>query len=154
MDRRRYQPIDLNKLRAHVFSYGRALRPAMLQQSDPVANERDELVLLYQLLQKLHASMAKDMADLEALLATPSKKSSAEKLVRNSLQCSDPKLTHKESEVLNMFAKGYSYCEAAKLLDCKLATIQTHAKRIYKKLKVHSRSEAVFEARQLGLVQA
>lgn len=63
------------------------------------------------------------------------------------------KLSVREVEVLQMFAKGYSYCETAQALNCQLTTIQTHIKRIYKKLNVHSRSEAVFEASHLGLLQ-
>jgi len=97
--------------------------------------------------------MAKDLAELELRLVLPQQDSPADGLAQPSWPCRHTMLTRKENEVLNMFAKGYSYCEAADLLDCKLATIQTHAKRIYKKLKVHSRSEAIFEAHQLGLVQ-
>jgi len=153
MDRPHYQTIDLEKLRAHVFHYGRELHPVILQQSGSMVFERDALVALYQRLQRLHASMAKDMAELEVLLAISIPDNAAgEAPVCNSWQCGDTLLTCKENEVLNMFAKGYSYCEVADLLDCKLTTIQTHAKRIYKKLKVHSRSEAIFEARQLGLI--
>lgn len=61
-------------------------------------------------------------------------------------------LTPKEYKLLNLFAKGFSYQESADYLGCKLSTIQTHIKRIYKKLGVHSRAEAVHEARLLGLL--
>lgn len=61
-------------------------------------------------------------------------------------------LTPKEEELLNLFAKGFSYQETAEYLECKLSTIQTHTKKIYKKLDVHSRSEAVHEAQLLGLL--
>jgi len=156
MERLYYQTINLEKLRAQVLGYSRELHPAMLQQSEGMSSERDALVAVYQHLQTLHLSMARDLVELEILLALSSRTTAAEQS-RNSQQrhnklniCS---LSCKENEVLNMFAKGYSYSEAAELLDCKLTTIQTHAKRIYKKLKVHSRSEAVFEARQLGLVR-
>ena len=54
-------------------------------------------------------------------------------------------LTERELEVLRMFSKGLSYKETAEILHCKVSTIQTHIKRIYKKLGVHSRAEAVFE---------
>jgi len=137
--------------------YSRELHPAMLQQSESLASERDALVAVYQLLQTLHLSMAKDLAEIEILLALSSQPTVAVKQALNSRKSNGKSniisLSCKENEVLSMFAKGYSYSEAAVLLGCKLATIQTHAKRIYKKLKVHSRSEAIFEAHQLGLVQ-
>ncbi len=158
MERLYYQTINLEKVRAQVLHYSRELHPVMLQQSECMLSERDALISVYQHLQTLHLSMANDLAELEILLALSSHTTIAVKQARSSRKRHDKPdvscLSCKENEVLNMFAKGYSYSEAADLLNCKLATIQTHTKRIYKKLKVHSRSEAVFEARQLGLVQA
>lgn len=61
-------------------------------------------------------------------------------------------LTPRESEILNLLARGYTYAEVARLLGLSASTVQTHVKSIYGKLEVHSRSEAVFEARQLGLL--
>lgn len=148
MDRLDYQMINLETLRAQVQGYSRALHPVLLAQ---VKNERSELDMLqsvYQRLQSLHACMASDLVELEIRLALSSQPGSSRACV--DVQC----LSCKENEVLNMFAKGYSYGEVAGLLGCKLTTIQTHAKRIYKKLRVHSRAEAVFEARQLGLVRS
>ena len=37
-------------------------------------------------------------------------------------------------------------------LGVSLATVQTHARNIYGKLDVHNKAEALFEARQLGLL--
>ena len=97
------------------------------------------------------------MVELETLLALSSQMQVAVEQVKNRRKHHGKTnaiyLSSKESEVLNIFAKGYSYNETARILNCKLSTIQTHAKHIYKKLKVHSRSEAVFEAYQLGLIQ-
>jgi len=157
MEQLYYQTINLEKLRAQVLGYSRELHPAILQQSEGMLSERDALVAVYQHLQTLHLSMARDLAELEILLAVSSRTTAAQQ-TRNIQQRNHERnscsLSCKENEVLNMFAKGYSYSEAATLLDCKLTTIQTHAKRIYRKLKVHSRSEAVFEARQIGLVRS
>ena len=61
-------------------------------------------------------------------------------------------LTTREIEVLNLIARGYTYGEIAGLLEIGYGTVQSHVKRIYVKLAVHNRSEAVFEARSLGLL--
>jgi len=63
-------------------------------------------------------------------------------------------LTGREQAVLEMFHKGCSYKETARVLGCGLATVQTHAKNIYRKLGVHSRSEAAHEALRLNLIKS
>lgn len=55
-------------------------------------------------------------------------------------------LTPRESEILNAIARGFSYAETASLLHLSVQTVHTHLKNIYKKLAVHSKTEAVFEA--------
>ena len=57
-----------------------------------------------------------------------------------------PELTPRESEILNAIARGFSYAETANLLHLSVQTVHTHLKNIYKKLAVHSKTEAVFEA--------
>ncbi|EJL70406.1 response regulator [Variovorax sp. Varisp85] len=61
-------------------------------------------------------------------------------------------LSPRETEVLALVSRGYTYPELTSLLGVSLSTIQTHVKSIYSKLAVHSKTEAVFEARQLGLL--
>jgi len=63
-------------------------------------------------------------------------------------------LTPREHEVLSLIARGFSYAEIARLQGLSVHTVQTHIKRIYSKLSVHSKSEAVFEATQMGLINA
>lgn len=63
-------------------------------------------------------------------------------------------LTKRETETLDLIARGYTYGEVARLLSVTVGTVQTHIKGIYGKLAVHSRSEAVFEAHKLGLLHA
>ena len=58
----------------------------------------------------------------------------------------DSLLTPRESEILNAIARGFSYAETAVLLKISVQTVHTHLKNIYKKLAVHSKTEAVFEA--------
>jgi DNA-binding NarL/FixJ family response regulator len=61
-------------------------------------------------------------------------------------------LTEREEKVLQLLARGYSYGELAKLMGVTINTIQTHIRGLYSKLEVHSKSEAIFEAKLLGLL--
>jgi DNA-binding NarL/FixJ family response regulator len=64
-----------------------------------------------------------------------------------------PHLSEREGEVLRLIVKGFTYAEIAELLGVSSHTVTTHVRGIYRKLEVHSRSEAVYEALQLGLVK-
>ena len=64
----------------------------------------------------------------------------------------DAGLSARESEVLSLIAKGFSFAEIARLLTISTHTVTTHVKKIYQKLAVHSRGEAVYEASKLGLL--
>lgn len=64
-----------------------------------------------------------------------------------------PALTSRESEILCLIAKGFSFAEIAQLLDISPHTVTTYVKKIYQKLAVHSRGEAVYEASKMGLLQ-
>lgn len=62
----------------------------------------------------------------------------------------DAGLTRREVELLELFAKGESYKEAARTLGISPLTVGNHVKSIYRKLAVHSRGEAVYEAMKTG----
>lgn len=64
----------------------------------------------------------------------------------------DEALTAREVDVLKLFSRGLSYRETADILGISPHTIGDHVKSIYRKLSVHSRTEAIFEARQIGLI--
>ncbi len=64
-----------------------------------------------------------------------------------------PGLTARETEVLRLVAKGFTYAEIARMLDLSVHTVTTHVKNTYRKLEVRSRGEAVFEAVQRGIVE-
>mgnify|MGYP001232472185 CR=1 FL=1 len=66
---------------------------------------------------------------------------------------SGPVLTVREIEVLTFIAKGFSYQEGAEMLGVSPNTVRTYIKRIYQKLSVNSRSEAVYEYNQLQAAQ-
>lgn len=52
-------------------------------------------------------------------------------------------LTTREQEVLDQLAQGCTYKEAGERLSIALSTIQTHVERIYEKLHVRNRLEAL-----------
>ena len=49
----------------------------------------------------------------------------------------------RETEVLDFLVKGYSYKEVAEAMSISYGTVHTHIERIYKKLHVQSRAQAV-----------
>ncbi|HSP78780.1 MAG TPA: response regulator transcription factor [Myxococcaceae bacterium] len=61
-------------------------------------------------------------------------------------------LSDRESEILQLIAKGVSNSEAARLLNVSKATIRTHLEHIYRKLEVTNRVEAVTEGIRKGLI--
>jgi DNA-binding NarL/FixJ family response regulator len=64
----------------------------------------------------------------------------------------DGDLAERELEILRLVAKGFNFPEISRLLGVSNNTVKTHIYRIYRKLSVHSRGEAVFEAKKLGLL--
>jgi DNA-binding NarL/FixJ family response regulator len=64
-----------------------------------------------------------------------------------------PHLTARETEVLQLIAKGFSFGEIAEMLGISPHTVTAHVRSIYRKLEVSSRGAAVFEAANLGLLK-
>jgi DNA-binding NarL/FixJ family response regulator len=61
-------------------------------------------------------------------------------------------LSPRETEILQCIAKGFSFDTVGEVLGLSPHTVVTHVKNIYRKLAVHSRGEAVYEASQMGLL--
>jgi DNA-binding NarL/FixJ family response regulator len=61
-------------------------------------------------------------------------------------------LSERETEILQLIAKGVSNTEAAQALGLSKATIRTHLEHIYQKLEVTNRVEAVTEGIRKGLI--
>jgi DNA-binding CsgD family transcriptional regulator len=61
-------------------------------------------------------------------------------------------LTNREKAVLELMARGDTYAEIAEILSIMVNTVESHVKNLFKKMSVHSRGEAVFEAYQDGLL--
>ncbi len=61
-------------------------------------------------------------------------------------------LTSREKEVLVLLSEGNNYHEIAESLFISIDTVRHHIRNIYKKLHVHSQSEAVAKAIRKGLI--
>jgi DNA-binding NarL/FixJ family response regulator len=55
----------------------------------------------------------------------------------------DARLSDRERQVLECLAKGLLYKQIAAQMSISMATVRTYAQRIYEKLHVHTRTEAV-----------
>jgi DNA-binding NarL/FixJ family response regulator len=62
-------------------------------------------------------------------------------------------LSDREVDILKLIAKGLRHDEVAETLGLRYSTVVSYVRDIYRKLAVHSRTEALFEARQLGLLR-
>jgi len=65
-----------------------------------------------------------------------------------------PRLTRRQRDVLGLIAQGYSNKRIAAALDLAEGTVKLHVAALLKALGASNRTEAVFEATALGLVQA
>ena len=72
--------------------------------------------------------------------------------VRNDQQVAALAITPREMEILDEIAAGKSTREIAQALFVSENTVKTHASRLYDKLGVSRRTQAVQEARRLGLL--
>ena len=61
-------------------------------------------------------------------------------------------LSQREAEILKLIAQGLSNREIGERLFLALDTVKGHNRRIFDKLQVESRTEAIARARELGLL--
>ncbi|MCP2076293.1 UNVERIFIED_ORG: ATP/maltotriose-dependent transcriptional regulator MalT [Pseudomonas lini] len=61
-------------------------------------------------------------------------------------------LSHRELEVLELIAQGYSNLQIAERLFISLHTVKTHSRRIHSKLGVQRRTQAVAKAKVMGVM--
>jgi DNA-binding NarL/FixJ family response regulator len=61
-----------------------------------------------------------------------------------------PELTNRENQVLRLMAEGLSNSEIAAALFLSPATVKTHINRIFRKLGVSSRVQAILICRDNG----
>ena len=65
----------------------------------------------------------------------------------------DALITKREITILEMIARGHSYNETAEACDISPLTVHSHLKSIYRKLQVHSKTEAIYVARSRGIIR-
>jgi DNA-binding NarL/FixJ family response regulator len=66
--------------------------------------------------------------------------------IMNKVEGEDYNLSEREKEVLQYLVKGYSYKMIAAEMYIAIDTVRSHIKKIYEKLHVNSKSEAVAKA--------
>src|SRR5204862_3381501 len=93
----------------------------------------------------------------EALLAPAITRRLIEDFARRPPPSTQPEalaeLTPRELEVLRLIARGLSNADIANQLVVGDATVKTHVARIFSKLDIHDRAQAVVLAYESGLVQ-
>jgi len=73
--------------------------------------------------------------------------------LKTEVNANAPTLTDREHDVLLLIAKGLTYAEVSGALSVSINTIRVHMKNLFRKLAVNSRSEAVFEAMEKGILK-
>ena len=63
-----------------------------------------------------------------------------------------PSLPPRQQMTLSLLARGMTYKEIAEHMEITFHTVSTYAQEIYNKLAARSRSEAVYKAQQLGII--
>lgn len=71
---------------------------------------------------------------------------------KGPLQDEAMRLSPKEGQILRRLAEGHSNKELARKLFVTENTVETHLRRIYGKLGIRSRTQAVARALELGLI--
>jgi DNA-binding NarL/FixJ family response regulator len=61
-------------------------------------------------------------------------------------------LTPRQTEILILLKKGYSYQEIADDLSVSLNTVRKHVSNIYEKLEVNNRQQAINKADAIGIL--
>ncbi len=67
-------------------------------------------------------------------------------------QATQKVLTARQIEILQLLSRGLSYQEVGEQLNVTTKTIKNHASAIYERLGVKNKTEAIFEARSIGLL--
>ena len=99
-----------------------------------------------------HGLMPDYIRKLLAACATEEQRREATSYMPSPTQSLIEPLSRREVEVLQLIAQGLSNQEISERLVLALETVKGHNKKIYGKLQVQRRTEAVARARELGLL--
>jgi DNA-binding CsgD family transcriptional regulator len=66
---------------------------------------------------------------------------------------SPARLTRREEQILRLLAEGYSYEQSGWQLGISLGSVRTYVIRLYRKLGVHTKSEATCVAMRSGVLR-
>lgn len=104
------------------------------------------------LLKSMDAEYLVSMIQAQLSGGTPMSPAIAGYLLMNLRQVptTDNPLSEREYQVLKLLAKGCTYDDVSNVMDVKKATVATYVRRIYEKLEVRSKSEAIYEANRAG----
>jgi DNA-binding NarL/FixJ family response regulator len=78
---------------------------------------------------------------------------STEEFVPNETEIENLAISKRELEVLQLMAEGLSNQEIAERLFVSLNTIKTHSSKVYEKLEVKRRTQAVEKAKKHGIIE-
>jgi LuxR family maltose regulon positive regulatory protein len=112
----------------------------------------DEGLPMAQLLSEAAARGVKQDYIGKLLAAFESDSQSEDKPDLPSAQPSNELLSQRELDVLRLIAEGLSNQEICERLFLALDTVKGHNRRIFNKLQVQRRTEAIARARELGLL--
>lgn len=122
----------LNAIRAGAIGY--------LVKSDPDAIAKGiEQVLAGEF--PISPLVARHLIDIVSQSPNPDKESAV-----------DSPLSPQEQRLLQHIANGLSYAEAAEAMNLTLSTIQTYSRNLFRKLDVHSKTQALVKARDAGIL--
>lgn len=74
-------------------------------------------------------------------------------MTQDTIEESHTQLSPRELEVVEGLAQGHTYAQIADQLGVTENTLKTYIKRVYSKLNVHNRTQAVLEAQKLQLLE-
>jgi LuxR family maltose regulon positive regulatory protein len=132
---------------ALIFGEPRGLFMTFVHEGEPVA-ELIDVILTEKKESKTNIYPDISVKYLENLIQVI-----REGICKQGKQLLEEPLSQREQEVLAYIAAGLSNKQIADSLFVSLNTIRTHTKKINSKLGVHSRTQAIAKAKDLGLIQ-
>ncbi len=88
----------------------------------------------------------------EMILTGPEIVNNSQSFIADNEKLSELSITPREHEILKLIADGMSNQEIADKLFVSINTVKTHSSRLFEKLEVKRRTQAVQKAKELGLL--